>query len=487
MRRTFFALLALILIGFFAVESSLAQGPTTTELDKDIEDLIELDPDIAKYLPRWRILEADLKTKLTLFFRGLGYPMRTEDTIIVTSGFDQKTGQEDLLKIEVMSVPGAEINGRASIESRLGESVYNQILEKDRYAHDMLEPETPLTDTEKKRVPSVLNPTNARQFVALSTMRQAVQLGTSGARLEHLIGSDEIGYPFWSGGQGKALVEYPIIRQPSPALRANGVPDILKLSLGVGYRLKFGGPGESALSDIFTPRRLNGAIGAKAIVRAEYRLPQVNDIGIGFYTELPFNKRVRSEAVTGNEEVVWGADTQFANNEFRQPTAVRSAYFLRTVAQGNIFWETWLDSYKHYLRFGIGASYQEVLKGYLKVGDEAYLNPNGTESMTAQGVRLGGPNPPGLSDNVEYHGLDHPNSVVDWIMFRVEYLNQSDFPFGFSAQLANRNLLVSGFVPVVPNWLFLQAQYSTPLLGDIQPWEQKNFIVVSPILRFMLD
>ncbi|MEZ4786212.1 MAG: hypothetical protein R3F28_19310 [Candidatus Kapaibacterium sp.] len=67
-------------------------------------------------------------------------------------------------------------------------------------------------------------------------------------------------------------------------------------------------------------------------------------------------------------------------------------------------------------------------------------------------------------------------------------MNQSDFPFGVSAQLANRNLLLTGFVPVVPNWLFLQAKYSTPLLrSEAAPWEQNPFIVISPVLRFMLD
>lgn len=313
--------------------------------------------------------------------------------------------------------------------------------------------------------------------------RQAIQIGTSGARLEHLIGSDEVGYPFWTGGQAKALIDYPIIRQSDESLRALGVPDILKFSLGIGYRLKFGQESDGGIAEVFAPRLLNGAVGAKAIVRAEYRLPQVNDLGVGLYTELPLNKRTGAEDVEGTEVVVW----QPGEIRLRSLIPVREAYFLRTVAQGNVFWETWLDNYEHYLRFSLGASYQEVAIGALRV-DTNYLDPDGETLRSPQGVvQPFGANPRGFSTNVRYTGLDHPDEVSDWIYAKIEYLNQSDFPFGVSAQLANRNLLLNGFVPIVPNWLFLQAKYSTPLLGEAKPWEQEPVIVVSPILRFMLD
>lgn len=475
----------LMVLGLAGTDEVRAQGTTIAELDENIENLRELDPDIAKYLPRWRILEADLKAKMVLYFRSQGYDVTEADTIVVTGGFDQKNGQEDLLKIEIASVPGAELNGRAKIESEIGEGLYQDILAREQYIHAVIERETPITEGPKERVPNVLYPTNARQFVAISAFRQAVQLGTSGARLEHLIGTDEIGYPFWSGGQAKAVVDYPIIRQADPKLRSVGVPDPLKFSLGIGYRLKFGQEGSSGAADLFAPRLLNGALGAKAIVRTEYRLPEVNDLGIGFYTELPLNRRAGTEAVEGNEEVVWRSSTTLLR-ERNVSIPVREAYFLRTVAQGNLFWETWIDDYTHYLRFSIGASYQDVAVGHLRV-DDNFLDPDGVTLWNANGVQAGNANPPGLANNVKYTALDHPDAVEDWIYAKIEYLNQSDFPFGFSAQLANRNLLLNGFVPIVPNWLFLQAKYSAPIMGDAMPWEHEPMIVVSPILRFMLD
>ena len=475
---------ALIALFLLSPASTLAQGePTEAELRENIKNLEELDPDVAVYLPRWRILEADLKTKLMLYFRSQGFDMKTSDTVVVTAGFDRDNGQEDILKIEVPSLPGASLNGRAKIESELGEGLYQELLQRSTYAHANIERESPLTEGGAERVPNVLYPTNARQFAAVSAFRQAIQLGTTGARLEHLIGTDQVGYPFWSGGQAKALVEYPIIRQDDVNLRAAGVPDILKFSLGIGYRLKFGQAGESGVADIFSPRLLNGAIGAKAIVATEYRLPQVNDLGVSIYAELPLNKRTGTESVEGDDAVVW------VPGEIRRRSTipVRKAYFLRTIAQGNFFWETWLNNYEHYFRFSLGASYQEVAEASLRVGT-LYLDPDGETLRNKQGVVQSFPaRPAGLANNVEYSALDHPDEVGDWIFAKIEYLNQSDFPFGFSAQLANRNLLLNGFVPIIPNWLFLQAKYSTPLLSDPQPWEQQPVIIVSPILRFMLD
>ena len=484
MRKTIF-LMALILAGSMTVS---AQRPSIPDLEQNIKDLNTIDPDVGKYFPRWRIMEADLKTKLALYFRSVGVPVKTSDTMTVTASFDKGNGEhQDILQIRAGSYPGSELNSRQAVESALGVDLYQQILNR-KYAHTEIPPAKPITKTGADRVPSVFYPTNAKQFVAISAFRQAVQIGTTGARLEHLLGSDEVGYPFWSGGQGKALIDYPIIRQENAELRSDGVPDPFKFSLGVGYRLKFGAPDQSPVTDLFLPRRLNSAIGPKAIVRAEYRLPQLNDLGIGFYTELPFNKQTSSEGVRGNDEVVWVRDSILTT---RPAVPIRTAFFLRTVTQGNLFWENWFDNYEHYVRFSLGMSYQEFAVGALRVG-ENWLDPDGvtTRFVDERGVVQQGPDAslPGLADNVEYRGLVHPTEVQDWLYAKIEYLNQSDFPFGVSAQLSNRNLLLSGFVPVVPNWLFLQAKYSTALLrSEPVPWEQKTFIVISPVLRFMLE
>lgn len=495
MRKTVFAVILGLMAGFAFVNTTEAQPPTTTELQRDKEDLIALDPDIEVYLPRWRILEADLKTKLTLYFRSQGVPMKTSDTVTVTASFAD-AGTQDLLRIRGGSYPGAELNGRAKIEAELGTELYEEILNR-KYKHVEIEPAKPLTEEHTDRVPNVLNPPNATQFVAVSAFRQTIQLGTTGARLEHVIGNDEIGYHFWSAGQGKVLVDYPIIRLEDPELRAAGLPDILKMQLGVGYRLKFGFEGDNVLSELVQPRLLNGALGAKAVARVEYRFPQINDLGVAVHAELPMTKLSGEAEVDGNPEVVWVPDTLFVVS---RSVPVRSAYFLRTIAQGQVFWENWFDNYEHYFRISLGISYQDIARGALVYNNgetQGFVNHEGDATVQFDGRTPGPrPSPIGHSTDVRYLELIHPTKLEEWIYVKAEYLNQSGFPFGASAQLANRNLLLTGFIPVIPNWLFLEAKYSTPLfdapmapLGQQNPapWEQKSFVMISPILRFKLD
>jgi hypothetical protein len=393
---------------------------------------------------------------------------------------------QNLLTVRVGASPDAVISGTQRVRSELGDALYDQILSRD-YAHQVIEPARPVTETGTERIPNVLQPTTARQFVAFSAFRQAVQLGTTGARLEHVIGNDEIGYHFWSSGQGKAQLVYPIIRLTNAELRSKGVPDILTMMLGVGYRLKIGG--DSGRNEIITPRKLNGAIGAKALARIEYRLPQVNDLGFSMYAEVPFSKLVGTEAVLANEEVAGVSEVLVRRDQRPGPPieqdTVRGAYFLRSVAQGSVFWETWLNDYEHFFRVSLGASYQEFAHRIVtRIDADAggVVVPVGPTALNGDAVEDVG---------IRYANatsLIHPTELEDWVFAKVEYLNQSGFPFGASAQLANRNLLLTGFIPVIPNFLFLEAKYSTPILRDEPaPWENKPFFMVSPIFRFKID
>ena len=89
------------------------------------------------------------------------------------------------------STVGAIAWVKRAIKSELGESptgLYQQILNRD-YAYQIIPPAIPITTQGKERIPNVLQPTIAKQFIALSAFRQAVQLGTTGARLEHHTGA----------------------------------------------------------------------------------------------------------------------------------------------------------------------------------------------------------------------------------------------------------------------------------------------------------
>jgi hypothetical protein len=278
-------------------------------------------------------------------------------------------------------------------------------------------------------------------------------------------------------------VHYPVIQLDEPELRSKGVPDILTVQLGAAYRVGFGTPQENFLGGVIAPRRLNGAIGTKAVAQIDYRLPQVNDIGFSIFTEIPFN-RLEPQLVNMSDGTIVSV-FEAHPPRIRTDTA-EVAYFLRTVAQGNIFWETWLNDYEHYFRIGLGASYQEVARGVI-----AYTQGGGGTGEEGDGVlrpRVFPANAGEAPTGVIYTNLIHPTELEDWIFAKIEYLNQSGFPFGMTAQLANRNLLVSGFIPVIPNWLFIEAKYSTPILRDEPaPWENRSFFMISPILRFQIN
>lgn len=478
-RNLFGVLAAAILFAICASPSDVSAQPDKNELTKNIRDLTTLDPEIERYLPRWRVLESDLKIKIAHYFNITGVPVRESDSMIVTATFpDPETNKQELLSLRVGESSAATISGTERLRNELGAKLYDDIMRRD-YQHTVIEPAIPLTENVRDRMPNVFYPGTARQFVAISAFRQTVQLGKSGARIEHMLGNDEIGYHFWTSGQGRAWVHYPIIPLTDPDMRARGVPDIFTIDLGIAYRMKFGSPEDDAIADVISPRLLNGAIGPKAYSRFEFRLPMINDVGFSLNSEVPFSKMESPTAVLVDNGFVRSFELRP-----RQDDTVQGAYFLRTVAQGAVFWENWIggdDSYEHFFRISLGVSYQEV--AHAIVGDIDELG---------QFVPLSVPN--GQSpyfrnaSAIQYDGLSHPTEFEDWLYAKVDYLNQSGFPFGLSAQLSNRNLLLSGFIPVLRNWLFIEAKYSTPVLRDAPaPWEYPTFFMISPVLRFELD
>ncbi len=481
MNRIILTALAAIIIALVVDRTPVYCQPTRQELTAAINDVTTLDPEIEKYLPRWKILEADLKLKLAEFFKMSGVPVSEQDSMIVTATFpDPKDESQSLLSIRVGNLPAASISGTQNIKTALGEKTYQEILRRD-YRHDVIEPAIPVTQSSRSRIPNVLEPTNAKQFIAISAFRQVVQLGSSGARIEHVIGDDEIGYPFWSAGQAKAFVHYPIIPLKDPELRANGVPDIFTIQLGGVYRLKIGDQYSGDLANIVQPRLLDGSPG-KALAHIEYRLPQVNDIGFFVHAELPFDK-LSGVTEVNPLTVAYQPSTNLRAGRFSdEPDSVLSAYFLRNIAQGGIFWENWLNDYEHFFRISLGISYQDISHAALVTSSDP------VELYDADKYGLDRQEIANQVVGVVHRDLIHPTEFEDWIFAKVEYLNQSGFPFGFSAQLANRNLLISGFVPVLRNWLFLEAKLSTPVLRDqAAPWEQSPFVMISPVLRFKID
>src|SRR5687768_13801883 len=199
---------AAILLALCATSSDVFAQPDKSELQKDVRDLTTLDPEIERYLPRWKILESDLKIKIAHYFNITGVPVHESDSMIVTATFpDPATNAQELLSLRVGESQSAVISGTDRLRNELGVRLYDDIMRRD-YQHVVIEPAIPLTENPRDAMPNVFYPGTARQFVAISAFRQTVQLGKSGARLEHMLGNDEIGYHFWTSGQGRAWAHY---------------------------------------------------------------------------------------------------------------------------------------------------------------------------------------------------------------------------------------------------------------------------------------
>lgn len=443
-----------------------AQSPSKDELKEDIGDLTRLDPDIEKLLPRWNVLEADLKIKIAQAFKLDGVPVRETDVVTVSATFAKPNAEQQLLTVRMGEANNAVITGTQKIRGTIGEDLYQQLLSRN-YALSDIEPEVPGTSNQMERMPTVLNPVNAKQFISASLSRQVIQVGTTSFRLEHYIGSDEIGYPFWFGGEAKALISYPIVPLSDPELRAKGVPDIFKAGLGVAYRFKPGGQ-PTGFTGFLPARQLNGSNGIKPVVKFEYRLPkfensyETGDFGLYFGAEV--GKMKDTTDVDGSVD--------YARTTWKSGIKNYAVgYFAENIVQGNVFWEKWIDGYEHFIRLSLGVSYQDFARGIYYIRDKTNV-----------------PAPVGeYFNNVVYSGLLHPDQFGDWLYVKAEYLNQSGFPFSASLQLANRNLMFSGVIPLIPNWLMIEGKFSTTMMGEKRPWESGGMFMVSPVLRFRID
>src|SRR5947209_20348183 len=119
--------------------------------------------------------------------------------MIVTASFPRTGQEQEILSLRVGSTNAGVLSGTQAIRSELGDALYQRILARD-YAHTVIPPASPLTTTGTERVASVLQPTQAIQFIAVSAFQQTVQLGSTCARLDQVLGNDEIVCHFWSSG-----------------------------------------------------------------------------------------------------------------------------------------------------------------------------------------------------------------------------------------------------------------------------------------------
>ncbi len=446
------------------------QQPYITEPDADsvITALKTIDPNILKYFPRWRICEPNLMIQLHQTFLLLGYPEEKLDMqqITVTAAPTRRQGSEyDILLIECghakMTASEIEANIRG-LATLLADP-------QRRYCYTEIPPTVPPTPAQAEIIINFTMPTHVGHAISVSLFEQSLKLGQTGFWLRATIGADPIGYPFWSGGIARVLLQRPLVRNTDEQTR-RGIPHLLDVQLGGGYRVT-GGLDPNFLSGIIPVRKLNLAPGGQFVAGADFYFPFHPQAGTHLYVELPFKGIDPSSSINPATYAILPLDP--ARDPLRSSDpglSIDPDYvvpLLRSMGQWGFFYNWWSDPERpiHLLRLDVGISYAEITEAAL------LRRADSTVSLVHQGIE-------GLHTY-------KPRELGDWLYLRLEYRNQSGFPFGIALQYSNQILLGRAYVPIIGRWLYVEAKYATPL-RPVRPFETRNFFILSPLLRITL-
>ncbi|MFC2132055.1 hypothetical protein ACFLSQ_11535, partial [Bacteroidota bacterium] len=89
-------------------------------------------------------------------------------------------------------------------------SGYSSGMAKRDYCYDEIPPSSPVSKNNVNAIVDFLEPTNVTHSISISLFEQSLKVGESRFWLKSEIGSDPIGYPFWSSGEAKLLLKRPL-------------------------------------------------------------------------------------------------------------------------------------------------------------------------------------------------------------------------------------------------------------------------------------
>ncbi len=423
-----------------------------------LANLKSVDPGLLPYFPRWSVCEPNLQLQIFQVFKLDGRSAENLDmrSIQITSApiKDPKNPEFNILLVEC----GKEKMTADQVESKLKSLVPLLINPKRPYCYQDVPVASAPSQAQIEAITNYLEmPTNTTHSYSLSAFEQTLKIGKEdGYWIRSQIGTEGAGMPFVSSGEAKVMVQHPLYVNEDPATR-KAIPNLLHFHIGMGYRLQDTSNG--ALS--FVPqRRMNAGYGGKGIFGFDFHAPFEPNFGITFHVEVPLQGIDTLKTI---ERATYAA--YFRDNPLSPRDPLVVAPLLRITGNTGIFYNWWLDpeNPENYVRFDLGVNYTEVR--------EVAVNRLG-----------GGSGPFTLNDKTEGLRFFHPTEFLDWLYAKVEYRNQSTFPFGLSAQFSNQIFLGRLYLPLLGQWLYLDARYSIPLRSESRPFDQSVFMV-SPVLR----
>jgi hypothetical protein len=483
MKRIIIALVSVfILLG-------IKQNVVAQDVESLVRKMTTIDPEIIKYFPRWKICETDLQIQIYRTFVLLGYDkdkLNMQQIMVLASPPENDNDPYDLLLITCgeASMNSVEIesnmSGLASYIS--GEYNYSGPLRGERkdfafrdYCFDAIKPEIPVTSSQAEAIISYLEPTNVAHAFTLSLFEQTLKIGNTGFWLRSSIGTDEIGYHFWSSGESRITLKRPLYANLDSKTR-DRIPYLLNAYIGGGYRISSGINTENTVLNWIPNRTLNGGPGGKFIAGLDFHMPFQPEFGIHINAELPLSSLTTETIEKDNYGYIPtrpGVVFNTTDPRYNKYVIDELAPIVRSTGQVTLFYHWWLNDAnpENYFRFDFGISYSEI-------GEYAeYSIPNVPASSGSTFY----------ISNIGIRGLKlyKPNELGDWMFLKAEYRNQSAFPFGLSLQYSNQILLGDIYIPLFGKWLYLEGKYSTPLRG-LRPFERTNFFMVSPVLRLTI-
>ncbi|MCO6465576.1 MAG: hypothetical protein J5I53_03080 [Bradyrhizobiaceae bacterium] len=443
----------------------LASPLQAADTEAIVKALKTIDPEILQYFPRWRVCEPNLKVQIKQTFALMGYnkDLLNENDIVITSApyrVDAPEPEYDLILIEC----GRERMVASEIAQNMKKLSAILSNPKRPYCFQDIPPATPASAAQAQEIINYMEPTNVTHAITLSAFDQTLKIGKSGFWLKASMGTDQVGYHYWSSGEARVQLQRPLYVNSDYDTRS-AIPYLINARLGVGYRVTGSLDGQDRLLSFIPGRKLNAGYGGKIVGGMDFHLPMHPQFGVGVNVEFPM------QGISSATDVDPATYYQFdiGNRRITAPSyqvdPTTTAYLLRATGQATLFYNVWVGDRgpENFFRLDAGLNYYEVREAAMfrdSAGGHTFLAVDGVNGLA----------------------LYHPDEALDWIYAKLEYRNQGAYPFGMSVQYSNQILLARAYMPILGDWLYIEGKYSTPL-RDPMPWEMKNFFMVSPVLR----
>ena len=469
--------LSLIILLFGKVN---AQDATILDKQSVIDSLTNVDPEIKKYFPRWKVCEPDLLVQLYQTFVFYGFPKEKLDPQNIEIMAAPREFEDDPYELLVITCGEVSMNS-VQIESNVGSTLIgfltgdliysgrmrgarSDFVKRD-YCYQDIPVEIPLNQSQAETIINYMQPTNVTQAFTLSLFEQSLKIGETGFWLRSTLGNDELGYPYWYSGSSKITLQRPLyVNNDSKTSRA--IPYLINAYLGGSYRISSGiNPGD--ILAWIPERKLNNAADGKLVAGLDFYIPQYPLVGISVRAEFPFSVLEKYDIEKEDYGFYYVDPTERLIDNGRIDTVAPA---LRSAGVVSVFYNWWINPKKpeNYIRFDLGLQYNEVKELGLDT-----RSGEGNSTIYS------------LDPSVDGLKLYHPTEFADWLYVKADYRNQAVFPFGFSLQYSNQTLMGDVWIPLFGNWLYLQAKYSTPLRKE-RPYEIRNFFMISPVLRLTI-